>query len=260
MSSKVEVIRELIKHEHESRIDAPSDYSFFHPSEFYQCVRKLAYNYYGLGKDRKIKPDLRRVFDNGDHMHLRYTGYFENLNILYGAWECKNPLCKKIFGENEKLGIQKPVIKCDNCGCDEYKYIEVTAGNDEYMISGHIDGILKLGGEYSVIDYKSMHANQFTSLNEPMDKHIIQVEIYLWLLDLKTGFLLYENKDSQKIKLFEVVYNEDLIAKILKRLEAIRDIVKNNKLPKRPFEKDSSQCKVCDFNKICWKKSVNEAE
>lgn len=256
MSSKVEVLRELIKQEHMSRIEGHErDYSYFHPSEFYQCVRKLAYKYYGVNGDRKIKPDLQRVFDNGDHMHFRYTKYFENIGILYGVWKCKNPLCGEKFGLDKKLGIPKPSDNCTKCGCSEYEYIEVSAEDEEHMMRGHIDGVLKIADEFCVIDYKSMHANQFSRLRDPLDKHIIQISIYLWLLDLKSGFLLYENKDSQKIKLFEIAYSDKLITKILNRLEMLEGIVAKRKLPKRPYDKDSSQCKACEFRVICWKKT-----
>lgn len=254
MSSKVMAIKELIKHEHQNRIESHErDYSYFHPSEFYQCVRKLAYKYYGAESKRTIKPSLQRVFDNGDHMHERYTKYFENIGILYGVWRCKNPLCEEEYGNDEKYGIQKPSEKCRKCGCEEYEYVEVEARSETHRMRGHIDGVLKMSGDFCVIDYKSMHANQFSRLREPLDKHIIQIEIYLWLLDLKSGLLLYENKDSQRIKLFEVHYNQKLIAKILNRLEKLEKIVDNQQLPKRPFEKDSSKCKACEFRTTCWK-------
>jgi len=256
MSSKVEAIRELIKHEHQSRIDCNErDYSYFHPSEFYQCVRYIAYKYYGAKSTRKIKPDLQRIFDNGDHMHQRYTDYFDNIGILYGVWACKNPLCKETYGSEEKLGILKPSDKCKKCGCEEYEYVELEAEDKEHMMRGHMDGVLKIAEEFTVIDYKSMHSNQFSRLREPLDKHIIQLEIYLWLLDLKCGFLLYENKDSQKIKLFEVAYNENLINKILTRVKTLREIVESKRLPKRPFEKDSTKCTACEFRTTCWKDS-----
>lgn len=258
MSSKVEAIKELIKHEHQKRIDNNDrDYSFFHPSEFHQCVRKICYKYYGVGNDnnvKKITTDLQRVFDNGFYMHKRYTDYFSNIGILYGVWQCKNPLCKELYGKQEKYGILKP-DNCNKCGCNEYEYVEVELENKEHMIAGHFDGILRIGGDYCIIDYKSMHANNFSRLTEPLNKHIIQVSIYLWLSSLNHGFLLYENKDSQKIKLFQVDYDQKLIDKILKRSDGLRKIISNKKLPKRPFEKDSSQCRSCELRSICWKDS-----
>lgn len=258
MGSKILVLHELIKHEHQNRLAVcERDYSYFHPSEFYQCVRKLAYKYYGVAVNCDIKPDLQRVFDNGDYMHLRYNTYFENLGILYGVWKCKNPLCGMEYGKNEQYGVIKPTENC-SCGCKEYRYVEKEVENKERMIRGHIDGILKVSGDFHVIDYKSMHTNLFSKLQQPLDKHIIQIQIYLWLLGLTSGFLLYENKDSQKIKIYEVDYNKDLITKIENRLKLLKDIVLNKKLPKRPFDKDSSKCKTCEYCTICWKIDVAE--
>jgi len=254
MSAKISALIELIKHEHQTRIEnAKRDYSYFHPSEFHQCVRKLAYQYYGAEKKITIKPDTQRIFDNGHYMHVRFGKYFENIGVLHGNWKCNNPLCGNTFGFSEKLGITKPTI-CDKCQNTGFEYIEKQVENTEYMMRGHVDAILKIAGDMVVADYKSMHSNQFTRLSEPLDKHIIQIEIYLWLLGLNSGILLYENKDNQKIKMFEVVYNQTLIDKILRRASSLIEIIKSKKLPKRPFERDSSQCKACEFVTTCWKK------
>lgn len=259
MSVIVNVVLELIKSEHQKCIDNNDrDYSYFHPSEFYQCVRALAYKYYRAKSSDKIKPDLQRIFDNGHYMHDRYTEYFRRIGILQGVWECSNPLCGKIYGEDEKIGIPEPDTECE-CGNKTYKYKEVKFLDLEHMMGGAIDGILSVSGGHSVIDYKSMNSNSFTKLSKPLDKHIIQVSVYMWAIGVDKALLLYENKDTQRIKLYEVKRDDAMIEKILKRALSLKGIVEKKKLPKRPFKQDSSQCASCHYFTICWKQPTKTA-
>ena len=254
MSAKSNAILELLKHEHTVRINSNDrDYSYFHPSEFHECVRKIAYKFYGESGENNIKPDLQRIFDNGHYMHERFVSYFDNLGILYGVWRCSNPLCGKVYGREEKLGIKKPTTAC-TCTNSQYIYEEIEAKNKEYWLSGRVDALIWLSEEMAVIDFKSMNSNMFNKLACPPDKHTIQVSIYLWMLGLEHGYLLYENKDTQKIKVFEVTRNDNLIEKILKRATNLMRIIGLKKLPKRPFERSSNQCKNCQLKKTCWAK------
>jgi CRISPR/Cas system-associated exonuclease Cas4 (RecB family) len=256
MGLKANTIVDLLRADHQKIIDSNDrDYSYFHPSEFHDCVRKLAYKYYGVEGKRKITPDLQRIFDNGHFMHERYTDYFTNMGIIYGVWECANPMCKEKYGKKEKYGIQKRGEPCEKCGCTEYKYNEVNVVDKEHWFSGHVDCIFQLSKDFHVVDFKSMNSRLFSQLKEPLEKHVIQITIYLWILDFESGFLLYENKDTQKIKLYEIERNDELVKKIKNRAKGLRAILESKKLPKRPFEKTSKQCKSCEFKTICWKKS-----
>jgi CRISPR/Cas system-associated exonuclease Cas4 (RecB family) len=256
MGALVSTITELIKNEHQRCIDSNDrDYSYFHPSEFHRCVRYLAYKYYGETSTDKIKPDLQRIFDNGHYMHDRYTSYFRNIGVLNGFWVCANPLCGEVYGPEEKRGIPEPNDKCAKCGCEEYNYKEVNFRDEDHMLGGSIDGILNISNSFVVIDYKTMNSNLFGKLNSPLDKHIIQVSVYMWAMGVDKAILLYENKDTQRMKVFEVNISEDMVEKILKRAKSLKRIVEKGNLPKRPFKKDSPQCKKCPYKGTCWKQT-----
>jgi CRISPR/Cas system-associated exonuclease Cas4 (RecB family) len=256
MSLKAATLVDLIRNDHKKVIDSNDrDYTYFHPSEFHECVRKLAYKFYEVEGKNTITPDLQRIFDNGHYMHDRYVQYFRNIGIIYGVWVCANPLCSHKIGEDEDIGIKEPEEPCEKCGCDKYFYHEVNVNNKEHWFSGHVDCIFKLSGDFSLVDFKSMNSRMFGQLREPLEKHVIQITIYLWILDMKSGFLLYENKDTQKMKLYEVERNAELVEQIKKRAMGLKKILQQKKLPKRPFKKDSKQCKSCQFKKVCWKNS-----
>jgi len=252
MGLKSSTIIELLKEEHQKVIDSNDrDYSYFHPSEFHDCVRKLAYKHYGVEGDDNIKPDLQRIFDNGHYMHDRYTQYFTDMGLIYGVWECANPLCAEKYGKDELMGIPKP-DSCTECGCSKLHYNEVNVVDKEHCFSGHVDCIFKMSKQFHVVDFKTMNSRMFGQLKGPLEKHVIQITIYLWILDIQTGFLLYENKDTQKIKIYEVEKNSELVNKIKSRAKSLKRILEKKKLPKRPFEKSSKQCKRCPFKKVCW--------
>jgi CRISPR/Cas system-associated exonuclease Cas4 (RecB family) len=256
MSLKTGAFLGLLKTHLQDKIDNNDrPYEYFHPSEFSDCVRKTVYLHMGETGQSTISTDLQRVFDNGHGMHARYADYLVGMGIAYGVWQCKNPLCKKRYGEGELLGIAQRKEPCEECGCEEYSYEEVQVFNEEYMFQGHVDGIFKLSKKFFVVDYKSMFSFQFKKLSEPIQKHIIQIMIYIWLLDLESGFLLYENKDDQKIKMFEVSRNEKLIQSIKSRAKKLIGILDQGSVPKRPYpNKNDKHCKKCAFRKMCWQK------
>ena len=101
------------------------DYSRFHPSEFHECMRKIAYRYYGVEYEDTISPNLQRIFDNGHYVHDRFGSYFERMGVLFGLWRCANPLCSELYGENSEYGILKP-DGCDKCQCEAFTYEEIT--------------------------------------------------------------------------------------------------------------------------------------
>lgn len=260
MSLTVNVLLELIKNNHQKVIDNNDrDYSYFHPSEFYQCVRMLAYKYYKAENSDKIKPDLQRIFDNGHYMHDRYTQYFRDIGILQGVWVCSNPLCGNAYGEDDKMGILEPDHACEKCGNKNFTYKEVKFTDIEHMFSGSLDGILNVSKTFFVIDYKSMNSNSFSRLSKPLDKHIIQVSVYMWAMGVDKAILLYENKDTQRIKIYEVNSDDLMVEKILKRALSLKVILEKKKLPKRPFKKDSPQCTSCHYFNTCWKQRTNNA-
>jgi CRISPR/Cas system-associated exonuclease Cas4 (RecB family) len=255
MSSKSLAFLELLKSHLESKAkNNDRKYDYFHPSEFSDCVRKITYLHMGEVGNNKISGDLQRVFDNGHGMHHRYAEYLSDMGLAYGVWKCKNPFCNEEYGRGELLGIPKREDPCDKCGCSDYSYEEVQVFSEEYMFKGHVDGIFKLADEFYVVDYKSMFSFQFKKLSGPLEKHVIQLTIYIWLLDLKSGFLLYENKDDQKIKMFEVTRNEKLIESIKKRAKKLMHVLDEDLLPKRPYaNKNDKHCKQCPFKTMCWK-------
>ena len=154
-------------------------YEIYHPSAFGKCLRLMQYQRYEArnlikGDKEQYEGRMLRLFGNGHVMHSRWVKYFEDLGILRGVWECKNPLCRlfsdegeiegqqdgevydvigaiknfpdkdeykpRRYGEDQLQGTFKPA-KCV-CGFSQFKYHEVLVQDKELNFKGHCDIIL----------------------------------------------------------------------------------------------------------------------
>lgn len=147
-------------------------YEIYHPSAFGKCLRKMQYQRYEARKLIHAEKEhfdgrMLRLFENGHVMHERWKQYFEDMNVLKGVWECKNPVCHmwdsngafgtpgtreasecyedknaspRVYGREELQGIFKPEKCC--CGCKEFKYHEVAVVCPQLNFKGNADIIL----------------------------------------------------------------------------------------------------------------------
>lgn len=258
------------------------DNSHFHASSWDGCKRQHAYAYYesqGFIKSDesalKIDTKLQRIFGNGHGMHDRWRSYLEATGALMGVWQCDNWVYHtepKLFGTDQKIGCLKPDA-CNECGCSKFIYREIGGLDPLTMWGGHIDSIIDqrifaqfAGSEckilpdenYLLIDFKSMYSFAFEKLTQPKSEHFTQVQIYLYLTGLKYGKLLYENKDSQAVKEFLVIADQEFIE--IKKAEAIslKKIVTltvdgKHRLPDRGFPLRTHKfCLDCKYRGHCW--------
>jgi hypothetical protein len=139
------------------------------------CDRYLWLHWNRLLPEEDIDQVKQRIFDHGNYAEERYTKYFEH-GIMY---------------------IER----------------EVKATNEYPPISGRADFILtsaKAGVKRFIVELKTINSRGFDGLSAPKVDHEIQLQSYLNMLDYDFGIVLYENKDNQKIKMFQI--DKDLVA------------------------------------------------
>ncbi len=183
----------------------------------------------------------------------------------------------RIYGVNELQGVFRP--KECICGCKDFQYLEVPVISEEMNIKGQADLILDfkdlknikfdgidisfdykgLSNDRIVIDMKTCNAWSFQKiLKEAHKEYIIQLIIYIHLLDLDYGFLIYECKNDSNLMCYKIERDDKLFNTIKWQAKIMIDMAKNgNKLPPpRPSSKSCYECKNCSFSSLCFKSSI----
>lgn len=160
----------------------------FHPSSFGNpCDRYLYLNFHGLLPLKKIDAQLRRIFDHGNITEERYSKYFEKMRV--------------VIGREVRARLEDPPI---HGRADFHLYFQ------KY---GHV-----------LIELKTINDAGFKKLIESQPGHRMQLQSYLNILNIDTGIVLYENKNNQAIKAFQIKKSIEDWADILERCKKIQSM------------------------------------
>ena len=135
--------------------------------------------------------------------------------------------------------------------------IEIT--NEYPPIRGFIDLSIDWDGTPVLGEIKTAKQEVWDTRQAEMSassNHILQLLTYMKLKNVKEGFFLYENKNTQEILIIPIYMtpkNEKLIDDLFNWLCKVYDNFKAGLLPERPFQKTSYACKNCPIRKECWK-------
>lgn len=136
----------------------------------------------------------------------------------------------------------------------------VTDGQpDMPPIFGYADLIIDWQGEDVVGEIKTTSQESYVSKKAKSTGagyHLLQVLIYMRVLGLNKGFLLYENKNTQNLLIVPVTWNvanTKLADDAFAWMTEVRQLWLDGEKPKRPYKSDKSVvCRTCPFNKHCW--------
>jgi hypothetical protein len=230
--------------------DTSRSTTVLHPSEMVRddwCHRA---SYYMLrGEEPAPEPTNRRsiktqlVFGEGHAIHGLWQNWFWKMGTLYGVWKCNS--CKESFWAVSPK-------ECTGCQSFDLRYDEVPAISEELRISGRSDGWLVNIGDDLMLEIKSVGEGSFRwenpelfyscdssfdkawkALQQPFDKHTLQVQLYLRLLEdypsplnprpvPKEVVVLYQSKATQDVKEFVIPKSNDGLQKLL---DAAKEIV-----------------------------------
>lgn len=162
------------------------------------------------------------------------------------------------YGTEAHARIQK-VFRDTGILVEEEKNVN-TIGSDEFPpINGFVDLVINWQGEEAVGEIKTTSMESYVSKkakSQGAGYHLLQVLIYMKVLGLNKGFLLYENKNTQQLLIVPVTWNvanKKLIDDTFEWMQKVYDNWQEGNKPKRPFRSDRSPaCKSCPFTKHCW--------
>lgn len=265
--------------------DIHRDTDHIHPSEMAKadwCPRET---YFRMSHEPITDPDanpsfqMESIFEEGHEIHRKWQGWFWQMGVLYGWWECLG--CEHYW---EDLSPQH----CPSCGEDKdiIRYREVPISVPSHMLLGHSDGAVHdgLGGNV-LIEVKSIGVGTlrfeaptlhqlylegtdlkdiWKKIKRPFASHLIQGLIYLWAKpEYDEIVFIYEYKANQSVKEFRVRRNDAIIARHLASCQGIVKALRSGFPPYRPdwaTEPDSPKCKSCVYRTMCWGLEQDDAD
>jgi len=199
----------------------------FYISDAGKCQRAIYFSMKGYPRKEK-EARVLRIFDRGDITHQR--------------------LMRALFGISEIRVIASEI---------DIPFKE--------LIHGRADAIISLEDKLYVVDFKSANDFRFQKLDAPEPSHEQQLQLYMHYFKIPQGIILYENKNTQDLKEFELKYNYKLCKKLLSDLETLKsEYLDQDIVPPIPLslkkERDAAngneekfpwECRFCDFREEC---------
>lgn len=149
-----------------------------------------------------ISSNLRRKFHDGMDTQARYIKYFREMGVL-----------DEPEGWDEDQGA--------------------LAVNHDFGIKGHIDARVRTPeGQLLPVELKAVNSNRFRRyVREPELGHVKQLQMYMFLDNAPSGFLLAECKDDQTISLRRLKFDPEAIVPCLAVAAQVWQWVKEERDP-----------------------------
>lgn len=154
---------------------------------------------------------------------------------------------QKLF---EKMGIVKDIEK------------EIL--KDHPPIKGYADLILDWETKTVVGEIKTTKDEAFLfrqNSMSPSKNHLLQILIYMDVMETDEGFVMYENKNNQEVLILPVYMNEvnkKFLDECYEWMKEVHKSWEQKDLPKRPFRKNNQICTSCPVKEKCF--SMEEGE
>jgi len=115
---------------------------------------------------------------------------------------------------------------------------EIQTRYDNPCIHGRADFILNFP-EFgrAIVELKTINERGFSNLSVPKSDHAIQIQIYLNILNIDNGFVLYECKNDQQLKSFHIKRSSSEWDSIIERCIKIQNMTVVPKLATITHEK-----------------------
>ncbi len=129
--------------------------------------------------------------------------------------------------------------------------------NNDPPIFGYGDVMLDWEGEALLGEIKTMmnEGFEYRKINrKPKPGHLIQLLIYMKILQKKKAVLIYENKNNHELLVLPVEINDYYIKWVNQTFEWMRTVRKaweNKTLPEKNYRSNSKICKNCPLSKVC---------
>lgn len=200
-----------------------------------------------------IDARLKQTFDFGRAFHSVVQNEWLIKHGLWGVWVCQR--CGR------RHGPSRHPVTC-SCGHERFTYEELHIRDEVLGIEGHLDGLIEHGSKKAVLELKTCNSKQFEisvrMKKRPLDSHIKQVQMYMFLSKCDSAVVLYFHKDESYLHQFNVSFDRSVVDGILSQLKITRDAILNGVVVDEKVC-DSYSCvraKRCSVRDICFSKGA----
>jgi CRISPR/Cas system-associated exonuclease Cas4 (RecB family) len=137
------------------------------------------------------------------------------------------------------------------------KDAEFKVVSNDPPIFGYGDVILDWAGEDLLGEIKTMPSEGFEyrkASGKPKLGHLVQLLIYMKILNKTKAVLIYENKNNHDLLIIPVEINDYKVRWVNQTFEWMRSVRKaweEKKLPEKNYRSNSKICKTCPLSKTC---------
>lgn len=196
------------------------------------------------------------IFDEGHTIHAKWQARLREATPLFGNWRCAvcgtwNSNCLEPGKFLDAWGAE---CLATNGHIWEYQEITLDAESEALMI-GHADGgawstlaeIKSIGeGTVRIEEPRMYYAAEgdlkklWKDINRPFKTHVNQVDIYLWICQLRglpftEAEFIYESKWNQQVKTFTVKYDEHRSLILVDQAKSLKYAVDHREEPECRF-------------------------
>lgn len=234
-----------ILHDHllgKNKYDPNRDVCKFYPSSAGRCCRSITYQMLGYKPKADKDPRILMIMENGTYMHNRIEHMLDETGLMIAPELSFKKEEWRISGRSDAvvknflphtpsetiITIQEPEYKKDENG----RSIKDEGGNRiiekyKHLYTGPDNGVI-------IVELKSISSKGFKYA--PKKDHLLQLHLYMYLLGIRMGMLLYENKDTQEMKEIFVPYDEELAKEVVSQVMKVNLYVDKYKLPEEEFQ------------------------
>ena len=222
-------ITEYLKQQNEKRDQSYWDVKpdIYHVTDATKCLRRA---YYKRKIDKDPDGDSLRNFKLGHITEDILEEVFKNAYHNIG-----NSERIKAIVEDEEFGEFQLVGETDIVQYDKMPV------NDDVMVESKGDII-------NIWEIKSTK-NLYYQKNEPSDYHPEQLNLYLGLLGLGKGHIVYIDKRDLSVAVHELEFDEELFKESVERIKELRRHIKKDEEP--DADPKSWECGICSYQDEC---------
>lgn len=140
----------------------------------------------------------------------------------------------------------------------EEERIELQIIHKNPPIFGYGDALLNIDNNDVLLEIKTVDDIGFERIqqsNKPRSYHVLQALVYMKVLNVSTGVILYENKNTHDMVLFPISVTKeykDYVNYMFDWMTEVRQAWENKTLPKRPFRTKTKVCERCPLVNLCY--------